>query len=140
MAVRRRTAQRTSSGSEIVVVNAAPVARRSSGGGVRRRRSRGRKRSRSSGGSNGGGGNIQRRIQGVALGGLGYGLLIKNFPTLPRLPGVGRSGTVALAVYFLKPTNRILQDIGIAAAAIAGASFGETGTVSGDDDVLASQT
>lgn len=140
MAVRRRTAQRTSSGSEIVVVNAAPVARRSSGGGVRRRRSRGRKRSRSGGGANGGGGNIQRRIQGVALGGLGYGLLIKNFPTLPRLPGVGRSGTVALAVYFLKPTNRILQDIGIAAAAIAGASFGETGTVSGDDDVLASQT
>ena len=140
MAARRRTAQRTSSGSEIVVVNAAPVARRSSGGGVRRRRSRGRKRSRSGGGSNAGGGNIQRRIQGVALGGLGYGLLIKNFPTLPRLPGVGRSGTVALAVYFLKPTNRILQDIGIAAAAIAGASFGETGTVSGDDDVLASQT
>jgi len=78
-------------------------------------------------------------MQGVALGGLGYGLLIKNFPSLPRLPGVGRSGTVALAVYLLKPTNRILQDIGIAAAAIAGSSFGETGSISGDDEILASQ-
>jgi hypothetical protein len=80
-------------------------------------------------------------MQGVALGGLAYGLLVKNFPTLPRLPGIGRSGTVALAVYFLKPSNTILQDMGVAAAAIAGYSFGETGTVSGDDDdVLASET
>lgn len=74
-------------------------------------------------------------MQGVALGGLGYGLLIKHYPELPALPGIGRSGTVALAVYLLKPTNKILQDIGIAAAAIAGSSFGETGEVSG----LASQ-
>jgi hypothetical protein len=66
---------------------------------------------------------------------------VKNFPTLPRLPGIGRSGTVALAVYFLKPQNHILQDIGVAAAAIAGYSFGETGSVSGDDDdILAHQT
>jgi hypothetical protein len=64
---------------------------------------------------------------------------VKHFPTLPRIPGIGRSGTVALAVYFLKPSNRILQDVGIAAAAIAGASFGENGSVSGDD-ILASQT
>lgn len=72
-------------------------------------------------------------MQGVAIGGLAFGLLVKNFPSLPRLPGIGRSGTVALAVYLLKPSNRILQDMGIAAAAIAGYSFGETGTVSGDD-------
>jgi hypothetical protein len=82
---------------------------------------------------------VQKRIQGVALGGLAYGLIVKNFPTLPRLPGIGRSGTVALAVYFLKPANHILQDIGVAAAAIAGYSFGETGSVSGDDDILAHQ-
>lgn len=75
-------------------------------------------------------------MQGVAIGGLAFGLLVKNFPSLPRIPGIGRSGTVALAVYLLKPTNRILQDMGIAAAAIAGFSFGETGTVSGDDEVL----
>jgi hypothetical protein len=77
---------------------------------------------------------------GVAVGGLAYGLLAKHFPTIPRLPGIGRSGTVALAVYFLKPHNQILQDMGVAAAAIAGYSFGETGSVSGDDDILSHQT
>lgn len=76
-------------------------------------------------------------MQGVALGGFLYGLLKKNWTSMPKLPGVGTSGTVAIAVYVLKPKNKMLQDLGIAAAAIAGYSFGETGTVSGDsDDVL----
>lgn len=73
-------------------------------------------------------------MQRVALGGLAYGLLVKNVPQLPSIAGIGRSGTVALGIYFLKPSSQIIQDIGIAAAAIAGASFGQTGTVSGDDD------
>lgn len=72
-------------------------------------------------------------MQGVAIGGFGYGLIKKHFPSLPRIPGIGHSGTVALAVYFLKPSNPLLRDVGIAAAAIAGYSFGETGTVSGAD-------
>lgn len=75
-------------------------------------------------------------MQGVALGGLAYGLLVKNWTSMPKVPGVGRSGTIALAVYFLKPKSKLLQDVGIAAAAIAGYSFGETGTVSGDDEIL----
>jgi len=74
-------------------------------------------------------------MQRVALGGLGYGLLKKHVP-LPKIPAIGTSGTVALAIYLLKPSSQLLQDVGIAAAAIAGASFGETGSVSGDDDVL----
>lgn len=111
----------------------APVARRSSG---RRRRRAGKKRSSSAAAH---GGNIQKTLTGVAIGGLAYGLLVKNFPQLPRLPGIGRSGTVALAVAFLKPRNEILRNIGVAAAAIAGYSFGESGTVSGDGDILASQ-
>jgi hypothetical protein len=82
---------------------------------------------------------VQKRLQNVALGGLGFGLLVKNWPNMPKVPGVGRSGTVALAVYFLKPKNKLLQDVGVAAAAIAGYTFGETGTVAGDDGVLASQ-
>lgn len=133
MAARRSTTTR--SGTELVVVNAGPPARRGGGGSLRRRRSGGgrRRRARSSGGG-GGGGNISSRIQNVALGGLAYGLAVKNFPQIPRIPGIGRSGTVALAIYFLKPKSRLIQDIGIAAAAIAGASFGETGTVSGNDD------
>lgn len=121
------------------MVNAGPPARRASGGGgIRRRRSSGRRRRGRVGGGGGGGSNIKKRIQNVALGGLGYGLLVKHFPQLPRIPGIGRSGTVALAVYFMAPKSSLLQDIGIAAAAIAGASFGETGTVSGsgEDEVL----
>lgn len=114
----------------MVVNTPAPMRRRRSGGGGRRRR----RRTRRAGGGGGGDGSYQKRIQGVALGGLAYGLLIKHFPTLPRLPGVGRSGTVALAAYFLKPKNQIMRDAGIAAAAIAGASFGETGSVSGDGE------
>lgn len=121
----------------MVVNAAAPVARRSGGGGVRRRRSSGKRRRRSGGGG-GGGGSIDKRLQNTALGGLAYGLLVKNWSSMPRLPGIGRSGTVALAVYFLKPKSKLLQDLGIAAAAIAGYSFGETGSVSGDSDVLES--
>lgn len=65
---------------------------------------------------------------------------MKNFPQLPRLPGIGRSGTVAIAVALLKPRNEILRNVGVAAAAIAGYSFGETGTISGNDEgVLSSQ-
>ena len=112
------------------------MARRSGGGGRRRRRRRGRSRR---GSHVGGGSNIQKTLTGVAIGGLAYGLLVKNFPQLPRLPGIGRSGTVAIAVALLKPSNEILRNVGIAAAAIAGYSFGETGTVSGDEGMLASQ-
>lgn len=120
-----------------MVVNAGPPARRSSGGGIRRRRSSGGgKRRRSRGGSKSS--SITSRIQKVAIGGFCYGQLVKNFPTLPTIPGLGRAGTVAAAIYFMKPTSTILQDMGIAAAAIAGVSFGQTGTVSGDDDEVIS--
>jgi len=132
---KRAAVTRTKTGTEIVVLqggNNAPARRRSGGG---RSRSRSRKRGRRIGARLGG--NIQSRLMKTALGGLAYGLAVKNFGAqLPRLPGIGRSGTIALAIALLKPSNQLLQDIGIAAAAIAGASFGETGTVSGDDEVL----
>ena len=87
-----------------------------------------------------GGSGIQTRMQRVAMGGFGYGLVRRYWPDIPRIPGIGHSGTVALAVYFLKPTSGWMQDVGIAAAAIAGASFGQSGSVSGfedpEDDVL----
>ena len=137
MAARRRSTTVSRSGGGIVLVQpAAPVARRSGGGGRRRRRrGRGRSGSKAAHGS-----NIQKTLTGVAIGGLAYGLLVKNFPQLPRLPGIGRSGTVAIAVALLKPRNEILRNVGVAAAAIAGYSFGETGTISGDGEgVLASQ-
>jgi len=135
MARARARTTRTKTGTEIVVLqggNSAPVRRRRSGGGGSRSRKRRGRRS-----SVGKGGSIQSRLQKVALGGLAYGLAIKHFGAqLPRLPGIGRSGTIALAIYLLKPSNPLLQDMGVAAAAIAGASFGETGTVSGEDEVM----
>lgn len=118
----------------VVQPPAAPIARRRSGGGGRRRRSKGRSRR----GGKGNTASLQKRMIGVGIGGLAYGLLVKNFPQLPRLPGIGRSGTVALGIYLLKPNNEILRDMGLAAAAIAGYSFGETGSISGDDDELLS--
>lgn len=142
MARARTTATRSSNGI-VVVQQPVPVARASSGGGIRRRRSGGggkRRRGRSRSGGGGGDGNIQKRIQNVALGGFVYGQIVKNFPNLPRLPLLGRSGTIAAAVWFLKPKSQLLKDVGIAAAAIAGASFGETGTVSGSgEEVLESE-
>jgi hypothetical protein len=119
-------------GNDVIVVQSAPLARRSSGGGIRRRRRSG-KRSRSRKGSSGG---IQTRVQSTFVGGFIYGQFKKNFGgQIPKLvPGLGTAGTVALGIALLKPSNKYLQDMGIAAAAIAGASFGETGTVSGSDD------
>lgn len=139
----KRTTTRTASGTEIVVLGggggalAAPRRRRSGGGGGSKKKGRRRR----GGGAAAGGGNIQSRLQRVAIGGFGYGLVVKHLGAqIPRLPGLGRSGVIALAVWLLKPKHGLVQDIGIAAAAIAGASFGETGTVSGDgDEVLTNQ-
>lgn len=81
-------------------------------------------------------------MMGVGLGGFAYGMIEKSFPSLPTLPIVGKSGTVALAVYFFGGSNELINDIGIAAAAIAGYSLGKTGVVSGFDDAhgLAAET
>lgn len=82
-------------------------------------------------------------MMAVAIGGFAYGIIEKSFPSLPTLPVLGKSGTVALAIHFMGGNNPMLRDIGIAAASIAGYSLGKTGTVSGDwDDAhgLAAQT
>ena len=105
----------------------------------------GRRRRRGGGGGGGGAGGRSvkgRRMMGIAVGGFAYGMLEKAFPGLPTLPVVGKSGTVALAVYFFGGNNEIINDIGIAAAAIAGYSLGSTGSISGYDDGhgLAAQT
>lgn len=75
---------------------------------------------------------MQTRIQSGATGGFLYAQLVKNMPNLPTIPGLGRAGSVAAGVYFLKPSSKIIQDIGFAAAVIAGYSFGSTGTVAGE--------
>lgn len=131
----KRTRTRSGIGNDIVVVNAGLPARRSGGGGIRRRRSGGGRRRRSrSRGRSGGGGNVQTRIQSGAMGGFLYAQLVKNMPNIPTIPGLGRAGSVAAGVYFLKPSSKLIQDVGFAASVIAGYSFGSTGTVSGEGD------
>jgi hypothetical protein len=80
-----------------------------------------------------GSGGKRNVMMGVAVGGLAYGLIEKSFPSMPTLPLIGKSGTVALACYFFGGSNPLIRDIGIAAAAIAGYSLGKEGHVSGYD-------
>jgi hypothetical protein len=71
---------------------------------------------------------------GTAVGGLIYGWIEKSYgESLPTLPMIGKSGTVALACYFLGGSNKMIADIGIAASAIAGYSLGKEGKISGYD-------
>lgn len=77
-----------------------------------------------------------KNMLGIGLGGAAFGYIEKTFPTMPSLPLVGRSGTIALAAYFLSKRGGmgggIVRDIAIAGAAISGYQLGKTGTISGD--------
>lgn len=77
-----------------------------------------------------------KSMLGIGLGGAAFGYIEKTFPTMPSLPLVGRSGTIALAAYFLSKRGGmgggIVRDIAIAGAAISGYQLGKTGTISGD--------
>lgn len=78
--------------------------------------------------------SLQKRMMGGFLGGFGVGMIEKYFgDKLPSLPYLGRKGTIAAAVYFLKPKEKLLQDIGLAAACLSGYEFGKEGKVSGED-------
>jgi hypothetical protein len=72
------------------------------------------------------------RVIGYAVGGFAVGFIEKSFPQLPTLPLVGKKGAIAIAAYFLRGKHPIIQDIGMAAAAISGYELGSTGKVSGD--------
>jgi hypothetical protein len=94
----------------------------------------GKRRGRRRGGAGGGFGRSAKgnRLIGIGIGGLAYGFIEKSFPSMPTLPIVGKSGTVAIAVYFMGGNNDLINDIGMAAAAIAGYSLGKEGVISGD--------
>lgn len=131
---RRRNATTTRKAGDVVVVQTpAPPVRRGGGGG--RRRSAAKKRRYSKAVSVGGqAGSYKNRLIGTGVGGLAYGFIEKQFPNLPTIPLIGKSGTVALAAYFFGGSHPIIKDIGIAAAAIAGYSLGKDGIISGDYD------
>lgn len=135
MARRRSTGTTTrKAGDSVIVVNTPnPPVRRSGGGS--RRRSGGKKRRYSKAIAVGGqAGSYKNRLLGTGVGGLAYGFIEKQFPNLPTIPLIGKSGTVALAAYFFGGSHPIIKDIGIAAAAIAGYSLGKDGVISGDYD------
>jgi len=85
-------------------------------------------------GSAGGGGLTIQHIVAAGIGGFALGFVKKTFPTLPTVPILGRSGTIALGAYLLRSHVRspIVRDIALAAAAVAGNELGSTGTISGD--------
>lgn len=88
----------------------------------------GRRRSRSGGsGKNA----LKNDLMRMAVGGFAYGFIDKQFPNLPRLPYIGKSGTIAIAAYFLGDKHPIVQDVGRAAAVIAGYTLGKDGAISG---------
>lgn len=130
---RRKTASVTHAGKDVVVVTPPPAApitrRRRSSGGVSHRKKTRRRRSSSSIGV--GGGGYHNKMIATGLGGLIYGFIEKTWPNMPTIPILGKSGTIAGIAYFLGPRHQIVRDVGIAAAAIAGYSFGKTGAVSG---------
>jgi hypothetical protein len=70
----------------------------------------------------------------TAGAGFAYAIVEKNFPDLPLVPLIGKSGTIAIACYLFGKKNKYLRDLGIAAAAIAGYSYGKDGKISGDYD------
>jgi len=93
-------------------------------------RRKGRRRSSSGGGSS----LTLGHIVGAGIGGFALGFIKKTFPTLPTIPLLGRSGTIALGAYFLRGhiKSPIVRDVALAAAAVAGNELGSTGTISGD--------
>lgn len=92
-------------------------------------RRKGRRHSSSHGGS-----LTLQHIVAAGIGGFALGFVKKTFPTLPTIPILGRSGTIALGAYFLRGhiKSPIVRDVALAAAAVAGNELGSTGTISGD--------
>jgi hypothetical protein len=77
----------------------------------------------------------RNRVIGAGVGGALFGFIMKTWgKQIPTIPALGRAGTIATAIAIWEPRNQIAQDVGIAAATIAGYSMGTTGAVVGDDD------
>lgn len=130
-------AKRKTSTTRTIVVpakQAAPVIKVSAPRAAPVKRRKGGRRRRSSG--IGGGGSFTKTLVGCGIGGAVYGYIEKHWgPNIPSLPIIGKSGTIAVAAYFAHKNGfggEISRDTAIAAAVIAGYSFGTTGKVSGN--------
>ncbi len=134
MARRKAATVTKEKGVTIVQTAPAPVTRRRrSSGAVTTRRRKGGVRRHRSGGIGGSDKTFRDTLIGVGIGGFGFGWLMKHYANqIPTLPMVGKSGTIAIASYFFRGQHKVVRDIGVAAAAIAGYSFGKTGAVEGE--------
>jgi hypothetical protein len=96
-----------------------------------------RKHHRHHGGGMSLGGLFSSQRMGIVAGALAYGFLEKQafFQSLPSLPLLGKTGTIAVAAYLLSNggRNKLANDISIAAFAIAANQLGSQGTITGDD-------
>jgi hypothetical protein len=120
-----RSAPRAPAPIRISVPRAAPVKHK-------RRRAKGGGGGHRSGLGGTTGAMSPQRSGALALGGFLYGYLEKNVPQIPVIPVIGKSGTIAVACYFLGGKSAgIVADVGNAASVIAGYSFGATGKISG---------
>lgn len=78
---------------------------------------------------------VQKRIIAGATGGAAVGFIEKTFgDQIPSIPLVGKKGTLALAVYMLKPKSKFLQDLGFASAVLAGYQLTKEGKIDGEGD------
>jgi hypothetical protein len=73
--------------------------------------------------------NMQN-LGGFALAGFLLAQLDKQ-AAIPTIPVIGKAGTIAVALHYLGKGNKMMQEGSLAAAAIAGYEFGQTGHVSG---------
>lgn len=87
------------------------------------------------------GGILSKQRMGIVAGALAYGFLEKQafFQSLPSLPVIGKTGTIALGAYLLSDggRNKLADDICTAALVIAANQYGSTGTITGVDEASA---
>jgi hypothetical protein len=89
------------------------------------------------GGGFGIGGLVTKDRLGIAAGAFGLAVLEKQnvLSSLPAIPVIGKTGTIALGAYLLSGggKNRLASDICTAALALVAYQLGTTGTVVGSE-------
>jgi hypothetical protein len=124
---KRRTVSLAPYRAQAQVIQLAPPRRRTSIRRVKHRRRRS---------SSAGGGSAKNVMLGLAIGGAALGFIEKSSfaASLPTLPVIGRTGSIALGIYFFnKNKPGLVRDIGCAAAVLAGYQLGHDGKISGED-------
>ena len=134
---KRKTSKKSTGGVTVIRErSAAPIIRMSAPRAAPVKRAKRRAHHGGGGGGRMGGGATgamsASKSGSLALGGFIYGYIEKQFPQIPTLPVIGKSGAIALIAYFAGGKSAgIIADVGNAASVIAGYSFGSTGKVSG---------